>query len=67
MSLVSTAIAQQDDQDCLCDGRYELGQAVTLLVDNPADARGLDAGTAGKVLCANDRMNGWVLVGWLGL
>jgi hypothetical protein len=66
MTFVSTAIAQQDDQDCLCDGRYELGQAVTLLVDNPADARGLDAGTAGKVLCANDRINGWVLVGWLG-
>lgn len=64
--LVSTAVAQQVNQECLCQGRYQLGQVVTLLVDNPADARGLPAGTAGKVLCANERFNGWVLVGWFG-
>ena len=36
--LVSTAVAQQVNQECLCQGRYQLGQVVTLLVDNPADA-----------------------------
>ena len=51
---------------CSCANEYQDGDVVHLLVDNPNGAPNLPAGSEGKILCGNNRFNGWVQVGFFG-
>ena len=51
--------------ECACDSEYSVGDRVTLLVDDPDDANGLPAGTAGTVLCGTSAF-GDLYVSWDG-
>lgn len=40
--------------DCACDGQFDIGDRVTLVVDNPDGNADLLAGATGTVICAGD-------------